>query len=141
MMMTAGDKLFMMIREESAKKDGTWSYRFLQDLKMKCKQVHEKQLSKCFTLLIDFVISEESSSLEKYKIAQFMSIMRFQCLVKGFQSFNEKKSQVEKYMAESMPSDPLAVAAKRLLAEIFTSVVEKPNPKIHSYSSQPSYVF
>ena len=141
MMMTSGEKLFMMIKEESLKKDGTWSYRFLQDLKLKCKQLHEKQLSKCFTLLIDYVISDESSSLVKYKIAQFMSIMRFQCLVKGFQSFQDKKAQVEKYMAESMSSDPLAVAAKRLLAEIFVSIVEKPNQKIHSYSSQPSYVF
>ena len=136
-MSTSGEQLFKVIVEESKKKDGTWSYHFLQDIRMRCKKLHEKQLTKCFTMLIDHLISDQSTTLEKYKIAQLMSILKFQFLFKGFQTLDERKATVEKYLLESMPTDALAVAAKKLIGELFVSLPERAPAKIHAYSSQP----
>ena len=135
--MSAGESIFNLIKEESIKEEGTWSYAFMQDVRNKTKKLTQKQLELCFSLLINFIISNESTSLQKYKTAQIMSYLKFNFLIRNFECFDEKKTLVEKFITEYPSCDSLAVAAKKLVVAIFASIPERTPTKVYAHSSIP----
>ena len=119
---------------------GTWTYGFISSTHSSIKQLKPKDFEKFISELFKFVMDPNTQNLQRFKISQMLSTIKFQNIHQNIHCYIDHKTDVTKF-ATTLDSSPLAQATKKLLLSMFITPEQFPGSKRYRAFSVSPVVF
>ena len=126
--------------KESMDDAGTWTYGFLSSIHSQTKRLRSKDYDIFVTELFKFIMNDSTQNLQKFKIAQMLSSLKFQNPTASADAFPKHKDEISKFVS-TLDSTPLAQATKKLLMSMFAPQEQYPGTKKYKAFSVSPVVF
>ena len=136
--MSTVSPIVQAVIEESKQEAGTWSYAFLSDIFKSIRKLRTNEYNKFFELVLNYMKQDDTTQLQKFKLAQLLSSTNQQNPGKATQFLSEKQPEIMKF-AETCIGSPLLQAAKKLILGLFTvHAVPATKTRYTSSSTEPT---
>ena len=126
--------------KESMQDAGTWTYGFLSSIHAHTKQLKTKDFEKFISELFKFIMEPSTTDLQRFKISQMLSTIKFQNIHQANYCYVDHKTDVTKFCS-TLDTSPLAKATKKLLLSMFVAQEQFPGSKKYKAFSVSPVVF